>query len=316
MEDFGGLDFAISAAGYNSFHELLHAGVPTAFFAQEKIADEQSRRVRAAVEAGCALALDVGGHTSFYRDDLTRVVTLMRDPDYRAALAEKAREFVPTNDARDAAFEALATILPGDVLEEALELGTPGFFPEMARHGVELELVERALKYFKAVDELDADERRELILRLISDAGANGRMSIRSFEAFAQHFPAPVKQIGAEELVQGALRVIRAATPFEDERATLELLRRLPRGGHAEPSELAAALCNFLNALHANGETIWRGQAVLARQLEATSSDDSPVVALGAAAAEIRLQGPIGADAVETGHGHASRESYDSTYAD
>ncbi|MGB7926234.1 MAG: hypothetical protein WCF57_23540, partial [Pyrinomonadaceae bacterium] len=41
MEDFSGLDFAISAAGYNSFHELLHAGVPTVFFAQEKIADEQ-----------------------------------------------------------------------------------------------------------------------------------------------------------------------------------------------------------------------------------------------------------------------------------
>jgi predicted glycosyltransferase len=295
MEDFAGLDFAISAAGYNSFHELLHAGVPTAFFAQEKIADEQSRRVRAAAEAGCALALNTEGQAAPLAEELKRVVAALRDSEYRASLSDKAREFVPTNDARDAALEALATILPVDVLEDALELGSPGFFVDLAHHEVDLDDVERALKYFGAVKEFDADERRELILRLISEPGTHGRTAIRSFRALARHFPAPLKEEEAEEMVEAALRVIKAAAPLEDERATLEMLRTLPRDERVQPPQMAAALCEFLDSLHAAGESVWRGRAILARHLGQAHLDDSLAATLKAAAAEVRQQN--GADA-------------------
>lgn len=314
MEDFSGLDFSISAAGYNSFHELLHAGVPTAFFAQEKIADEQSRRVRAASEAGCALALDAEGDQFAPRaEEIKRVVRLLRDSACRAALAEKAMQFVPTNDARDAAFEALATILPLDALEEALDLGSTGFFIELARHEVELDEAARALKCLGEAVELDAEERRELILRLISEPGANASLALSSFQAFARHFPAPATETEAEALVEETLRVIKAAAPLEDERATLELLRTLPRNESLQrPPEMAAALCDFFDSLRGSGESIWRGRTILARQLEKNNVDASPAMMLRAAADEVRQEVIANSGAaVEVQHGSSSRESYD-----
>ena len=43
FELFAGLDAAVSAGGYNTFHELMHAGVPTVFLPQPRIADDQRR---------------------------------------------------------------------------------------------------------------------------------------------------------------------------------------------------------------------------------------------------------------------------------
>ncbi len=43
---FPGVDLAISAAGYNSYEELLAARVSTLFFAQEKGLDQQEKRIR------------------------------------------------------------------------------------------------------------------------------------------------------------------------------------------------------------------------------------------------------------------------------
>ncbi len=53
-------DLCISAAGYNSFHELLYAGVPSIFIPQSApYLDDQERRARAALDRGVAgLALD------------------------------------------------------------------------------------------------------------------------------------------------------------------------------------------------------------------------------------------------------------------
>ena len=317
MEDFAGLDFAISAAGYNSFHELLHAGVPTIFFAQEKIADEQSRRGRAAVEAGCALSLDLEADAATLSEQVGRAVALLRSADRRAMLARQAGEFVPANDAREAAFEALALLLPMDALEEALEIGSPSFFVELARCGVDLDDAERALKCLSPARGLDAEERRDLILRLLrGEPCASGRMALRSFQALARHFAAPPTEQEAEALVEASLRVVRSAAPFEDERATLELLRRLPRDEHAiAPSELASALCDFLDALHAKAESIWRGRAILARQLEQMSPKGSLVAALRAALAEVRQQAAAVA-AIEAQPAGASIESYDSIHGD
>jgi len=49
---FGGLDLAISAAGYNTYEELLAAGVPSAFFGQVKGMDCQDERVSIGVKNG------------------------------------------------------------------------------------------------------------------------------------------------------------------------------------------------------------------------------------------------------------------------
>ena len=56
-ELLGGCDLAVCAAGYNSYNELMLAGVPTIFLPQEKVADEQDRRAESAERAGAAICL-------------------------------------------------------------------------------------------------------------------------------------------------------------------------------------------------------------------------------------------------------------------
>lgn len=49
---FSGIDAAVSAAGYNTYQELLAARVPTLFFAQQKGMDRQDERILRGAEAG------------------------------------------------------------------------------------------------------------------------------------------------------------------------------------------------------------------------------------------------------------------------
>jgi predicted glycosyltransferase len=314
-EDFSGLDFAIAAAGYNSFYELLHSGVPTAFFAQEKIADEQWRRVRAAQESGCALAFDAGGRAGLDVQALKRVVTELKDEGRRAALTVKAREFVPTNDARDAAFEALTTLLPADELEDVLDLAAPHFFLELARHDVSLDDLQWTLRRLAAAEGLDAEERRVLIVRLLTESGVRGPASTRMFQAFAGRLAVPSTERAAQELVEAATQVARAAVDLRDEPAVLELLRAVPRQEGMAPRRLAAALSDFIEALSANDESPWRGKTILIRHLETADSADSTVAGIGRAAAELRRQASDDANITAPG-GLTSGEKYDSTFGD
>ncbi|MDB4942550.1 MAG: hypothetical protein JWP97_2084, partial [Labilithrix sp.] len=56
-----GFDAAVSAAGYNTFGELMYAGVPTVFLPQEKLADDQAERAERASSAGAGVRLARGG---------------------------------------------------------------------------------------------------------------------------------------------------------------------------------------------------------------------------------------------------------------
>lgn len=55
---FPGFDAAISAAGYNTFFELLAAQVPTVFFAQDKGMDRQDERIAWGIERGLCAQFD------------------------------------------------------------------------------------------------------------------------------------------------------------------------------------------------------------------------------------------------------------------
>ena len=110
-------DAAVSAAGYNTFGELMFAGVPTAFLPQEKLADDQAARaVRAAsVGAGVLLLPGCDGH------DIHRAVAELLT---RTGAREAAMTQVPGNGARIAAAELMRLICrPGrvDVVEATLD---------------------------------------------------------------------------------------------------------------------------------------------------------------------------------------------------
>lgn len=71
---FGGVDLAVSAAGYNSYHELLAANVPTLFFAQKKGLDRQDLRVEAGAQQGYHLSL-----TSFEEEEILQKITKLEE---------------------------------------------------------------------------------------------------------------------------------------------------------------------------------------------------------------------------------------------
>jgi UDP-N-acetylglucosamine--N-acetylmuramyl-(pentapeptide) pyrophosphoryl-undecaprenol N-acetylglucosamine transferase len=105
-------DAAVSAAGYNTFHELLYLQIPTAFFAQPKVADDQSERIDRAAEAGACIRLsDLAGAS-------LAVDTLLRD----RAVAEACGRYLPNNGAAACARALLSPLYDRDRLAWAGEL--------------------------------------------------------------------------------------------------------------------------------------------------------------------------------------------------
>jgi hypothetical protein len=91
-------DLAVSAAGYNSYHELITTGVPTIFIPNLNTAtDDQAARARFAEEQGAAVALydpDAGA--------IERAVDLVLDPDRCAKMSQRCRELSRGNGAAEA----------------------------------------------------------------------------------------------------------------------------------------------------------------------------------------------------------------------
>ncbi len=96
---FGGCDAAISAGGYNTFHELLLARVPSVFFAQEKVADDQGERIRRAAEIGACYMLEDVSDAEATRALLARAL----EPVNRAPLVAAMEAALPDNGAARAA---------------------------------------------------------------------------------------------------------------------------------------------------------------------------------------------------------------------
>ena len=89
-------DFVISAAGYNSFHELVGFGIPTAFFPVEKMTDHQGARARFAEQAGVGVEVGL---------DSTRAVETLLNDSERARMTLRAGELGFSNGAQQAADE-------------------------------------------------------------------------------------------------------------------------------------------------------------------------------------------------------------------
>jgi hypothetical protein len=99
-------DFAVSGAGYNSFHELLAYEVPAIFVPLATDLDDQEARSRYAEESGAALNLD-----PFSPHGLDRCLELMLDDRRRSAMRERCREVFPGNGAGEATDALLRSMM-------------------------------------------------------------------------------------------------------------------------------------------------------------------------------------------------------------
>ena len=91
-------DFALSAAGYNAYHELVALAVPTVFVPMPRELDDQAARARYAEHAGVGLACE--GPES---DRLDALIERMLDPALRERMATRARALGPFEGAAEAA---------------------------------------------------------------------------------------------------------------------------------------------------------------------------------------------------------------------
>lgn len=102
---FNGFDLAITAAGYNTYHELMHFGVPAILVPNEEtMTDDQVGRAHAAQSHGAARAVCV-------IDELEDAIRQLLQDGEAEMMRERALQLVPRNGAEDAArylLEALA----------------------------------------------------------------------------------------------------------------------------------------------------------------------------------------------------------------
>jgi len=100
-------DGAVSAAGYNAFHELVRFGVPTLFVPMRRETDDQPARARYAADVGVGVAVD-GPADDRIADRLGDLL----DAERRGAMRERLRELRPENGAAEAA-QWLKSLLDG-----------------------------------------------------------------------------------------------------------------------------------------------------------------------------------------------------------
>ena len=124
-------DFAVSAAGYNAYHELIRFAVPSVFVPMTRELDDQAARARHAERAGVALACEGPGS-----ERLEGLIDQMLDPETRERMSARARGLGLGNGAEEAA--RLVSRLAAEGRAELVGLPSPsggriGMWSTMAR---------------------------------------------------------------------------------------------------------------------------------------------------------------------------------------
>jgi UDP:flavonoid glycosyltransferase YjiC (YdhE family) len=91
-------DLAVSAAGYNAYHELIRFRVPTLFLAMPRETDDQAARAAHAREAGLGLGLEDPGSS-----ELEPLLDKLLDAGTRVTIGERLGSVEASNGAAEAA---------------------------------------------------------------------------------------------------------------------------------------------------------------------------------------------------------------------
>ncbi len=215
-EHAAAFDVAVSAAGFNTIHELLLAGVPLICVPQDKVADDQLARAKRYEARGAVIVADLESLAAPLRDLLT-------DSARREQQAKAARAAMPENHARDAAIAVLATIWPPSLVAAAERLVRPDIVAAVERRGEDLgDVFDLALSLAGHDDRAGLAERDvRAAVALVESLGTRASVLVAMAEQLHRKFRVaqlePVLQaLGGDALAgQGAfvLDLLRALVP-------------------------------------------------------------------------------------------------------
>jgi len=95
---FKGVDYAVSAAGYNTFHELLYFGIPTIFIPNTRTTkDDQVARVKMAESKNACIGIQEDQSNKEYAAAMDQLVT------YKDSIKKNATKLIKENGAMQAA---------------------------------------------------------------------------------------------------------------------------------------------------------------------------------------------------------------------
>ncbi len=265
VEDFTGLDAAISAAGFNTTHELLAAGVPTALFAQKKIADDQTARVARLAAAGAVLPLLLNADGTPDAAGLAAVIAGLRQPEVRAQLRARAQSVVALGGARQAAWYALQLVLDAGELQAATARATLRLCRWLEQRRLDAESCARLWAVTDAVT--DGDELAEWL-----EAIPEG-VTLDDMLAFLRRLPRLADAADLDHAFGLWQRLAEALGAVGDERARTMFLRQMPWSRRASAEDQVRVLTTFLAAVGAAGESLYRALAVLERHTAGAESD-------------------------------------------
>jgi predicted glycosyltransferase len=258
----GAIDFAVCAAGYNTYHELMHAGVPAIFWPQRKVADEQAERAKRAAACGAAYLIDHEGCA----EALARAALRLADPDERARAAQAARALVPKNFARSAAAELLRLVwapaeveaaeeaMSDDLLAAARDLALPVDPFVEVMHALAPRAAEGA--------EPDVGAARALaveILRAATGQGAPPEAAVLLAQGLSRRLP----RTALDERAAAVMRLVAALAPFGDWTAAVTFIKLLRPERRLDAAALGDELAAFLSALGEHGRDLYAGVALL-----------------------------------------------------
>jgi predicted glycosyltransferase len=302
-----GFDLAVCAAGYNSFNELMHAGVPTLFLPQDKVADEQDRRAARACEAGAAWQLAGAGEQELAAA-LRPLLGRLRDPVERERARAAARSLVPTNHARDAAAELLRLLVPGHRVDRACEAVQDELLAALRADSVQFEQVVELMHCLRAepttaagrgAEELAAQSSLEL-LRLGRRQKLAAPLLLRAVRLLAPKLGAGT----AAERATAVATVLDALAQFADWPAALSLLKLLAAERRLQATATAEGLLRFLRALQQRREDLLRGIYYLSLAHSTAGPDSGPAgLCELLQAAQGHLETTTGATAARSGPG-------------
>jgi UDP-N-acetylglucosamine--N-acetylmuramyl-(pentapeptide) pyrophosphoryl-undecaprenol N-acetylglucosamine transferase len=130
-------DFVIAAGGFNSVNELIHAQIPTLFFAQNRLYDNQQARIDSLFDQGYCLQFSRESDDQEIKKAIHEIASKAQQKRIKKGLAKHNLK----NEACDAALAVLELLIPEQQLQKAEDILDMGLIQKFLERGLDERII-------------------------------------------------------------------------------------------------------------------------------------------------------------------------------